>query len=471
MTGRRTDVETAPVAPVEAPSKAMARVCLGLILLVAARMVFHAAYVPAYEGPDEPFHLSRAAAFTELPFGEAWRAERVSGEIVSSVAQHPCACSLHRAFGCPLYGGGVSAELNILRFSESSRSADPVANYESHQPPLYYLAGSAVLAVAGLVPGADRGADNPVGRLFLLRLFSVALVLIAVVGPLRAIARTRGQVWLAAAVMALLIPGAAEALARCANDSAVFLWAACVLWAMERRASTSVFIGLALLGPLVKLTSIPVLALALVWLLRNRSWWHSVLALSVSLLFIPLQWLRGYLWGGTVELNAPAGGLGEEWTSVAVGLVRSAYTFGKTAFWLGEWSFFRAPLWLLGLAAVFAALFILGSRLRPRSSSWVPYAVALAVAGAAVTVWFVMHRIFWGEWGGVGGWYAWAWSPWLVVAIDEFVHVLPERRRLLFVLGASLLLAANVSWFLAAHRTYTNGLSGRESQPCERRER
>ena len=392
-----------------------------LLFLVAAKFVFHTIYVPAFEGPDEPFHLAHV--------GRIWRADVVPPDIVGSVQQHPCSIDLRRAFGCQPFGGG-RAEFDVLH-ATSPIAAKAITNYEAHQPPLYY-------AVAALFAHGD-----PVTRLLLIRLFSVVICVAAIVLFLRDDV-TEG------ALLVLLLPGAAESLARCANDPGVFAWCAAMIWAVRRNAPTYALALLALAGPLVKLTAIPVIAFVVIWAIRNRGLVQAA-AIAVAAMFVlPVQWFRGYLWGGTVELNARTALDPDTITQALIGFIRSAYTFIKTVFWLGEWSFFRAPAWLLAIALLYVIVVVISVRLRP--GAWAPHATALAVAAIGTAIFFVSHRRFWGQWGGVGGWYAWGWYPWLIVAArDSF-----ELRRVSFlrISGAILIVVANVAWFATAHSIY-----------------
>ena len=63
----------------------MKRLVSALAILVVARMVFHALWLPAFEGPDEPHHLGRVVAFTSEPFAEAFAGARVPASVVSAV--------------------------------------------------------------------------------------------------------------------------------------------------------------------------------------------------------------------------------------------------------------------------------------------------------------------------------------------------------------------------------------------------
>ena len=80
-----------------------------LAAAVVARMAFHAVFVPAFEGPDEPYHLARALAFATLPWPDAFAGAPVEPALVDSVRAKPCSENLHRVFGCPLFGGDAPA--------------------------------------------------------------------------------------------------------------------------------------------------------------------------------------------------------------------------------------------------------------------------------------------------------------------------------------------------------------------------
>lgn len=394
------------------------RTAAALLLLVAAKLVFHALYLPAFEGPDEPFHLARISG------------DRVSGAIAGAVRQHPCSADLRRATGCPPFGSR-RAEFNVLRFGAAPQAA-PIANYEAHQPPVYYALGGAWLDLFSW-------RADPVWQLLWMRIFSVFLVILGA-------ALFRNPLLL----LVLLVPGAAESLARCANDAGVFAWSAIAMSAIARKAPTYVLALIAFIGPLIKLTSIAVVAFVIVWTLLHRGRGHSAVIAIASALFLPLQWLRGYAWGGTVELNATKAAYHETVRHAVIGFARSAYTFVKTTFWLGEWSFFKAPLWLLVLFAAYIALVIACSRLL--RAEWTAHAVGLAVAIIATSAFFISHRAFWGDWGGVGGWYAWGWFPWLAVAVDEAIEI--QRKRVALIAGIALILIANAAWFASAHAIY-----------------
>ncbi len=426
-----------------------------LLALVTVRLVLHAVYVPVFEGPDEPFHLARSVAFVDEPMsvaiGGAWVGEKIAG----AVGKYPCGPDLSRAFGCPRFSGSSGAEFNILQPPPSKPVAEPPSNYESHQPPLYYLGGAIFLAAARAAMGGSALANDAAFQLLIIRLFSVLLILVALFGPLSAMARTRSPVWLWGVSLLLLVPGASESLVRSANDAGIFVWSAFLMSAIDRSSSTRRIAFILVLGPLIKLTALPAVAFALAWLLLFRPFQHAVLASLASLSFLPVQWLRGFMWGGTVEANSPVQSLGEPFAETLLGVIRSTYTLLKTGFWLGEWSFFPAPVWLLVLLGFYIVAVALTVKLKPLTREQVPHIAGLVAASAAVLFFFISHRMYWDQWGGVGGWYLWGWAPWLSVAFSSLFFVSPERTRGLLWGALVLVIVANVAWFRAAHTLYS----------------
>jgi hypothetical protein len=209
-------------------------------------------------------------------------------------------------------------------------------------------------------------------------------------------------------------------------------------------------------GPLIKLTAIPVVTYAIMRMWTQRGAPKGIACAIASLLFIPLQFLRGWGWGGTVELNAPVAVLEESLFTSVIGFGRTVYAFTKTFFWLGEWSFFRPPLWLVVGAVLVAAAFLAQVRFRIIPGVVLPHLLAAVVAVLGFTLYAVKNRLYFAMWGGVGGWYAWGWYPWLWVLADD-LFVLRRSDRWwsgLRLAGVALLVTTNLVWFMAAIRLY-----------------
>jgi hypothetical protein len=287
--------------------------------------------------------------------------------------------------------------------------------------------------------------------LLLVRLLAVALVAAALFGPLRSAAHRFPRGLATAGLLGLLLPGAAEGLARCSNEAAVFLWAALVVAALdpERPARPWALVLLLAAGPAIKLTAIPVVVFAVVALATANRLRLAAIAGAASLLVFPLQAARGWLWGGTLELNFPGGPTGESVLEAARGFLRSAYAFVKTTYWVGGFSLLRPPRWLTAAYFAWLAGLALAFRRRIPPRRWTAHAAGLAAAAAGFAVFAIANRRYYGDWGGVGGWYFWGWSPWLAAAAADLGELADRAVRPLLVAGALVVLTANAVWLAA----------------------
>jgi hypothetical protein len=422
-----------------------------LLVLVAVRFLAQALFVPSFEGPDELFHLARIAAFADEPLGAAFKGVATDRQTIAAVQARPCCASLHRHFGCRLFGR-ETAFFNLLRPLPPAVGAPAVQNPEDNQPPLYYALVGSALRLAGPVLG-DRGRWPEV-RLLIARLIGVVSVIAGLTILLRLL--VPGGEWMVAAglLVWMLMPGASESLARCSNDAPVFLWSAGALAAAYRRASTATIAALATAGPLLKLTAFPTIAFIVVMLWVSKRRTTATFAGVASLLVFPVQALRGWQWGGTIELNRPASAFDEGAWQILVGVGRSTYTFFKTAFWLGNWSFFRPPMVLLTVFWIVLLLWVVSAQYRPGSTLVIAHGAAATACALGALLFFLSHRRFWGDWGGVGGWYLWAWFPWLTVAARDLLSLSPHRRPLLLSLTVVLALAATVVYLHSGLQVY-----------------
>jgi hypothetical protein len=425
----------------------MRRLVSALAILVVARMTFHALWLPAFEGPDEPHHLGRIVAFASEPFAEAFAGARVPAAVVAAVRAYPCAPVLARAYGCGPFSERPGA-FDLLRPATPAAAAESVPNPEANQPPLFYL-------VAGLLLRPAAGAD-PAVALLAARLLSVALVAVALFGPLRAATRGWSDEARAAGLLVLLLPGASEALARASNDAAVFLWAACVMAVLQGRPRTGTFVLLLAAGPLLKLTGIPIVVVAVVALWRDGRRGAAAAGAVASLAVFPVQLVRGWRFGGTVELNRATEPIAEPGWHAVLGFTRSAYAFVKTTFWVGGWSELRPPAWLAAAYFVLLAAAVLASRRASSPSRLIAHRVGFAVAAAGFIVFAVANRRLYGDWGGVAGWYLWDWSPWLATAAADLVRIRPRPVTALVTATAVFAAVSNAVW-LAAHVRFYGG--------------
>jgi hypothetical protein len=433
------------------------RLLIAATLFVLARLVFHALYWPAFEGPDEPFHLARVRAGLQATgVGDA-----LDSELIGCVRSVPCSEDLARALGCtPFAQSEQVAAFNIVGSScehETMEGFESYPNYESHQPPLYYWAGVLALAATHALTGSD-----PLRQLLVLRLLSVLFVALALLFPIRWAARGLARYFYPSVLVALCFPGAAESLARAANDSLLFAWAALAIWELEHGRNRWTQPLLAAVGPLIKLTALPVVVLSVAVAFTRRGVRASGRVVVASLLFLPVQWIRGWSWGGTVELNAQTAGLHEGWSDTVVGLGRSLYTFLKTSLWLGGWSFFRAPGWIVALLGAGGIVLLLAMQPRGGWRDWIPNGLAASAAAVATLGFFVSHRMYFGQWGGVGGWYLWGWLPWLAWGAvscfrprENWLERGPRSAGVGVCLLGSLVVVVNLAWWFTAQSLYS----------------
>jgi hypothetical protein len=421
---------------------------LFLSLLLVARFVAHALFVPAFEGPDEIFHLARVVDFADHPLLEALKGGEVDGTILAGVRARPCAQGRR---DCPPFGT-EPASFNLLHPLPIVGRHPAERNPEANQPPLFYLVAGLLLRTARLAGWQALVAPEP--RLLFARLLCVFLFGVGLILLFRSDAFRQSRVLAAYSLIVLTLPGASESLARCANDASVFLWSSLVVWAIGRRLPTLYLVALLGLGPLLKLTALPVCAFAVVALwseggIRSAGW-----GTLSSLLVFPLQWVRGWKWGGTYELNRPMPALHESLGSVSIGLIRSAYTFVKTTFWLGGWSFVRAPRALVaGFAALILLTMLLLLRRRPVNRP-AAHLAGLGLAAAGFLLFAIANRRFFGGWGGVGGWYVWSWFPWLTIAARDVLILRKGTSVWLLMASGAFAIAANIVYYAALHRLY-----------------
>ena len=414
-----------------------------LAAAVVLRMAFHAVSLPAFEGPDEPQHLARIRDFARQPWSVAFEGKWVDADIVGSVLAHPCPLP---ETGCPSYGS-MPGRFNILRAPAAPPpSAAPIPNEESKQPPLFYLAAGLPLRLLGLRP-------DPSAALLYARLFSVALIAIALCGPLRRIFGGHPAA-AAAGLIALLSPGAAEAFARCSNDAAVFLWAATVIAALDRRPGPLKMAILLAVGPLLKLTALPIAAFAVAALWLEGRQVAAAAGGAASALVFPVQAVRGWIGSGALELQRQRPAIAETFGGWLAGFAQTAYTLVKAPFWAMGWSLLRPPGPLLAVHLGLLLSFALALRISPRPRRLPAHALAAVVAAAGTVVFAVATRRYFGAWGGVTGWYVWDWSPWLAVAASDVAVIARRFVRPLLVAETGFVLAANVVWFVFASSAY-----------------
>ena len=155
-------------------------------------------------------------------------------------------------------------------------------------------------------------------------------------------------------------------------------------------------------------------------------------------------------------MNRAVGALNEQLGEAALGLARSVYTFVKTSFCDRRLELFpRSPSRSSSRSSA--------SSSSPRFSCAPPLPPAVWPRTSSPSRWpqpaspssrWETGRLF-GTWGGLGGWYAWSWLPWLAVAADDLLaHRSEGTRWFLFAAVSAFVVAADVGFALAAARLY-----------------
>lgn len=433
-----------------------------LVGLVATSMVAYALFLPAFEGPDEPFHLSRALDFARGRFVEGWRADRLGDDVASALARYPCGPDLHRVFGCPAFATDPGrAWGNILALPPAGSPADsprePYPNYERQHPILGYLIWAIPVAAVDRVTSDQEPVRRVASAQLTIRVANLVLLAIALLGPGRRLIASWSLEARAVAAGTLLLPGAVETLARGGLEALVFAWS---LWFVEESVREPArpfrLLALAAVGPLLKLTALPIVAFGVLscWSRGRRGLALGTVAAGAAVYLERL--LRGYLAGGVLDLHAgyathdPGGAL-----DVLQGIGWSMLVTTKSALWLGGWSFFRPPLWVLAVTGGAAIALLAFVRRRPAPERALIVA-ALGAAGVAIAGHAVfsvaVYRVF-GSWA-VGGWYVWAWFPVAAVAAERSLELRRPLPPWLPAALAAALAAVDVAWWRAADRLY-----------------
>ena len=275
------------------------------------------------------------------------RARRRRPRLVGRRARHsPCAARLAPRFGCPLFGA-TPARFDLLaarrRAPCRASAGAALSNTEDNQPPLFYLlAGPRPAALARARAGALAALPRPAALLGVALRGAVALF-----GPLR---RLGAAIRPAGARRRRAAPPADSGRVRGARalpptTRAVFLWAALVRrWPLEPSAPIRAgAAGGALLAarPAAEADGAARRRLfAVAALVRRRRRTPARRLAGAAAGRSPSsrsRLLRGWRWGGTLEFNRAAPPRsGGSFRDTLVGLARSAYTFVKTTFWVGE---------------------------------------------------------------------------------------------------------------------------------------
>jgi 4-amino-4-deoxy-L-arabinose transferase-like glycosyltransferase len=380
----------------------------GLLLLWAAfagRGVFLALALPGGDPLDETFHFAYAHYLAETGHIPVPRKPSIAAEFLRVLPLLPAST--------PIPGGRISwkeysdapeekrRELRreAYEYRPEERRLWREPNYETQQPPLFYLLASAPLRA---LPEARFST-----RLLALRLFSALLAATAV--PLvhlffRLLFSRPAAIAATAAFVAF--PGIGSFIGRFTNDALALPIAAALLFLFAEAGRGRLSLGktaalAALLAAgcwtklylLLLLPIAPLAALATRRGRRTRAWRRPLLACAFAfLLFVPwliLQRLRTGDWFGlyssTQATALKIGVLDRLRTIPDFVTARFAIVFGRTFLWPGTWSASGAPATLAVLLAVTLMFLLLapnlsgGPRSRMRQRVWWTGGLAVAV--------------------------------------------------------------------------------------------
>jgi 4-amino-4-deoxy-L-arabinose transferase-like glycosyltransferase len=254
-----------------------------VLVIIAAYLAIGALYavrVPPYNAPDEPAHFNYARDL----------AERMTFPVLQPGD----------------WDADLLERLKSTRFPPGSDVSS--IRYESHQPPLYYLAVAPVAA-------ATRSLGER-GQLVAVRLATVAIGAAALAALYAALGRLficDPTARLAGLALIAFVPMHVAVSASVSNDVAAELWLTLVLWAGlgalrgqldgRRAAGLGLLVGLGMLTKLLSYVGVPLAALAILAAPLDRRLKLRYLAIAGAVAAIlVLPWLiRGALLYGVAD--------------------------------------------------------------------------------------------------------------------------------------------------------------------------
>jgi hypothetical protein len=333
------------------------------------------------------------------------------------------------------------------RLVKASATTRTMANYETQQSPLYYIAAGRLMR---LLP-----RWSPAGELYFLRFLSILLTLGVAILTLRASKSfdlpSRVD-WLPLAWISF-IPGFAIALVRVSNDALAAFLIAAALAALVRDGETrpgkdlagAVAAGLAPWAKLYGAVVVPVSAAH--WFLHRRGGERTRL---LSLVLVPPALLAMFSW----RLNGTIVPLQENLSAAApvrlseVPWARDLWTVAKTHIWVSGSDATVFPTWVY-LFPVFSLVVICvgalvegaggGEPPAPRRAATL--AVTIGFFGAAQAYHALRNFAANRKPGGSGGWYLWGTALAEALLLSLLFGMRPRLRRWLpFLFGVFLAL-------------------------------
>ena len=331
------------------------------VLLFLSRGFLHVLVVPMWEGFDEPFHYAYVQYIAEHRTLPPLSAPSVSQEVLKSLQRFPTTYHLSHLAPMRFKDFWALSETDELRLRRSLDLLEPASkyqltdlvNYETQQPPLYYVLCIPVYLISRHLPLVDR--------VFLLRAFSLLLGALSLpLGYLLARRVFKDNLAALVPVFMALFPNYYVFVARVTNDALAIVMLPLLILATGRlqksippakSLSVGCLLGLGLLTKGYFLTAVPV-PLVMVLLKRRRGEISSrTCVLALILVLIPAAllagwwYMRNYLEVGTFS--------GLTYMRITSSLPLIAWInalphlrlgqFGKLLFelhlWAGNWSF------------------------------------------------------------------------------------------------------------------------------------
>jgi hypothetical protein len=398
-----------------------------LLIAVAFLGLAHLAFLPPWEGFDEPAHWSSVEQIADTGTLPLYGKARLSADIEDYPGPLPYGFSLpeNGAKRQTYRTYREAASPDIPTPPERKYEPGTVLNWQAQHPPLFYGLMAPVYKLVAHLPWVDH--------LLYLRLASWLIafcgLVVGVLATERLLPSIGGRLASLMAAYPLMFPQFFPEMARLGNDSLVLLfcgasWAAllCILYGkpgVKAPILLGVFLGL---GLLTKAFFLPISAGFLLFLAYY--WWnnkvdfplrHLLLALGVTLLIGGAWYVRNALLFGSVvggdefvAMERGPGFIAGLHANFSIGaLLRGFASMAATFSWAGTWSLARlpdllllGPLALLGLAVVGGLLDI---RRRP-IIAWAPlFIVTPMLAGLGYHVFMKVAQTGLGK--GTPGWY------------------------------------------------------------------
>jgi hypothetical protein len=443
--------------------------------------VFVCFVTPLGEGFDEPLHfdyVQRIAQLRDVPMGNSYN---VSSEITQFLEGHPVSWALHERYPFLLtyeqYWEQTDQlesrdrRVRALRFEGAYTEGLSKASrqYESHQPPLYYLL---VAPAFGVFSKAFFFVDT----FMALRLLNVLLASVMVPGAFFLAKAVLGDDSAAANVARLVVffPGLYPGVIRVSNDavSAVIVtWMLFLLVSFLRKPETRYLYGLCALliaGLWTKAFFIPIAAGVIAVMLGSRRFRASAIVLTACALGLPwyvrtfmitgsLTGLPETLEAGSSVISSVQALSGTDW--------RNAFNVAvSTHIWTGNWSFLGVRSWMYRVVAWSAFAGILGLLRKPMQIPYLPALAAIYAVFAAGLAYYATQVFQASGLSVIQGWYLASFIPLEAVFFVAGLRTLfPKRWHIPVLLMQTFLLALLVYSELFVAMPYYAGLTSHQA--------